>query len=209
MTGHAPSRDPGRHHAAAGASAVAAPRGHGGDVARYRRPLSPPAASISWPCSPTGETVNAVLYEPPSGAVGVASLALLPTAGSPRSAGCIRRRNGSSGRSTTSMASPPTARPTTAPGSTTGPGRVAAIEARLPYPFLPGRGRGPAPDPGRARSMPGSSSPAISASPATARRWSGSRSGSAASTRGSRRYSRAPSSPAPPGSSGVSPATAR
>ena len=155
-----------------------------------------------------GETVHAVLFEPDTRELAVASLP------------CEQGRYPSLGR-----LHPPALRPERAIRDLHGlvadgspdarpwldhgrwPGSRAEAKERLPLP--PGRGRGPAPDPGRARSTPASSSPATSASPATARRWSGSRSGSATSTRGSRPSSPGPTSSGRPGSPPASRATAR
>ena len=114
------------------------------------------------------------------------------TAASPRSAAIIRRRSGWSGRSAISTAHAGTGARMRAPGSITAPGASGAPlgaarrrrcrSGRLR--FLPVTGEGCTRF-RSARCMPASSSPAISASPPTARSWCGWRSGSATSTRAS------------------------
>ena len=78
---------------------------------------------------------------------------------------------------------------TCGPGSTTASGRPAVLRRRRPTRSCRSRARGCTRS-RSGRSMPASSSPAISASPATARPWSGSSSGWATSTRGSSACSR-------------------
>ena len=106
---------------------------------------------------------------------------------------CTRRRSGSSARSRDLYRPEPRRRcPTRGPGSTTASG-MSASARRRPRRAQP-RLRRSCPSEGEgctrsrsARSMPASSSPAISASPPTARPWCGSRSGWATCTRVSRR----------------------
>ena len=81
----------------------------------------------------------------------------VPTDAFLRSAHCIRRRSGWSARSAISTASSRRARPIRGPGSTTAAGACAIRSARqsrrratpTAYAFLPRRRREPAPDPGR------------------------------------------------------------
>ena len=111
----------------------------------------------------------------------------------PRSARCIRRPSGSSARSAISSASSRSASPDTRPWLDHGRWGVRASarrrarragDARRPMPSCRSRARACTRF-RSARCMPASSSPAISASPPTARRWCGWRSGSAMSTRAS------------------------
>ncbi len=113
-----------------------------------------------------------------------------------RSAVSIRRRCGWSARCAISTASAPLGIPDRRPWLDHGAWGVRApLGSRSPaarrdpagYDFLPVNGAGAPPDPGRAGARRHHRSLATSASPPTARRWCGSRSGSATSHRGRRR----------------------